>query len=117
MIYLASPYTHKEEAIMKAREIEITLIAARLTKMYKIPMFLPITQSARMAQLCPSLFGHTFDAWKDIDLMAINHCDEVWVITMPGWKESVGVQAEIAYAKSINKKVLYLDPDTLEVIE
>jgi hypothetical protein len=32
---------------------------------------------------------------------------------MHGWKESIGVTAEIGYMKDLERMVWYLDPDTM----
>ncbi len=38
-------------------------------------------------------------------------CDKVVVLMIDGWKESVGVQAEIAIARELGKPVSFLTPD------
>lgn len=116
LAYLASPFTHKSKHIMEYREEQISTIAAELTHRHQVTLFLPITQSHRMAQLRPNLFGTTFAAWKDIDLDAIAHSDELWVVKMSGWKQSVGVQAEIEYAKQIKIPIRYINPKTLKFV-
>lgn len=117
MAYLASPYTHKNPDIMEAREEFVSIIAAELTSKHRVALFLPITQSHRMVQLMPDLFGTSFESWKDIDLDAIAHCDELWVIKMSGWKESIGVRAEIAFAEEKNIPIKYISPKTAKFIK
>ncbi len=112
-IYLASPYSHKSKKIMDYREKEITRVAAHLIKRFGYCFFLPITQSAPLSRILPEL-GGSFDKWKDIDLEAVKRSDEVWVCTMDGWDESIGVLAEIKYAVQRGKRVRFLSPDTLE---
>lgn len=108
MIYLASPYSHKKTSVQNKRYRDITKVAAKLTKDTGLCFFLPITQSFQLVKVDPSL-GGSFSAWRNIDLYAIKKSDEMWVVTMDGWLESIGVQAEIAYAKSLKKPVKYLD--------
>lgn len=114
MVYVASPYSHKNFFVRLHRFYKITKIAALLYKKYRICMFLPITQSALMQFLVPSI-GGTFAEWKDVDLAAIDRCDEVWVIMMKGWNKSIGVLAEIEYA-SRNKPIKYIDPEFLGTV-
>lgn len=116
LIYLASPFSHKDELIMKMREEQISTIAAKLTLRYHQAMFLPITQSYRMRQLNDAL-GTSFASWKDIDLAAIEHCDQIWVVMMPGWKDSVGVQQEIKWAKYSKIPIKYINCDTLQFVK
>jgi len=111
MIYIASPYTHKYKKVMKEREQEVTRVAAELVLKYGYCFYLPITQSAPMERIIPSL-GGSFAKWKDIDLEAIRRSDGVWVVMLDGWKDSVGVCAEIEFALAQGKEVRYIDPFT-----
>lgn len=117
MAYLASPFSHKSEIVMKYREELVSIVAAELTATHRVTLFMPITQSHRMSQLRPKLFGTTFSAWKDIDLDAIEHCDEVWVVKMDGWKKSIGVLAEIAHAEAKGIPVKYVSPKTYKFVK
>lgn len=118
-VYLASPYSYKSKIpglawlIRWCRYRTITKIAAILTELQSVALILPITQSYHMSKYM-SCRDTGFSAWADIDLTFVSIVEEVWVIKMDGWKESIGVQAEIAYALSINKPVRYFDPTTLE---
>ncbi len=117
MVYLASPYSHKSDVVMKYREELVSTVAAELTAAHRVTLFLPITQSSRMAQLRPKLFGTSFSAWKDIDLDAIDHCEEVWVVKIDGWKESIGVTAEILHAELQGIPVKFVSPKTYRFVK
>ena len=78
---------------------------------YQHAFFLPITQSHRTRQLRPELLKSSFEFWKEKDFNALDKCDELWVVRMDGWLESIGVQQEIAYAKTLQIPVKYLDPE------
>lgn len=112
LIYLASPYSHKDRQIEKFRYKEITRIAAKLHKKYPYAFILPITQSHELKNWEPSL-GGSFVKWRDRDLHFISKSDEVWVVLMEGWLESIGVQAEIEFAKECNIPVKHINPETL----
>jgi hypothetical protein len=116
LIYLASPYSHKNRSMEYKRFYEITFIAAQLISKYGHAMFLPITQSHVLKDIEPHLFGTSFEFWKDIDLSAIDHSDEVWVVKLDGWKESIGVCAEIAHAKASKIPVKYVDHKTVKFV-
>lgn len=116
-IYLASPYSHKEKVIMTQREREITVIAGKLFAQKRATaIFCPITQSAPITRVTKTLLG-CWQTWQVNDLAFIDSCTELWIATMPGWLESVGVQAELEYAKQLGKPIKLLDPDTLELTE
>jgi hypothetical protein len=55
----------------------------------------------------------SFKSWAKRDLTYLSKCDELWVVTMKGWKESIGVKAEINFAKEHNMPIKYIDPHTL----
>ena len=110
LIYLCSPFTHKDPEVMRNREEVVTAIAAGLTERYGYAMFLPITQSAPMERINPNLKGD-FESWKSIDLFMVREkCDELWVVLMDGWRESVGVAAEIREADVNGIPIRFYDP-------
>ena len=112
MAYLASPYTSKDPFLEQERKHTINKIGAILNKQGHC-IFAPITTSATFSQYDPEIKG-SYEHWKDIDRCAIEHCDELWVCTLEGWKESIGVTDEIYWARISGKIVRYLDPVTLE---
>ena len=46
--------------------------------------------------------------WQRHDHRHLEACDEVVVLMLDGWRESVGVQAEIAIARELGKPVTFL---------
>ena len=105
-IYLAGPYSNREnlddDLIPSIRHEHLTDIAGYLfTCGYWV--YSPITHSRPLAMLHD--LPHTFEFWKGLDESHIDWCDEVWCVAMHGWKESIGVQHEIRYAKKTGKKV------------
>ncbi len=117
LIYCASPYSNKDIRIMNNREDMVTAIAAGLTERYGYAMFLPITQSAPMERMNPNLKGD-FEQWKSIDLFMIKEkSDEVWVIMLDGWKDSIGVSAEIQCALDNNIPVKFYCPFNLRFMD
>lgn len=109
--YLASPYTHKKKSVMKQRFIDISKVAAILIKRGYL-LVTPISSSVPIAQY-GGLQGTDFSDWATLDLNLVKRCDGIIVAMMEGWKESVGVQAEIAYARHLGKEVRYLNVETM----
>ena len=116
-IYLASPYSHPSRKVEKEREKEINRIGAELQARTGHALFPPITVSAHFKKLLPHKFGTSFSAWKDIDLTVVSKSDEVWVVKMSGWKDSIGVQAEIEYANDNEIPVMYINPKSLRFVK
>lgn len=48
------------------------------------------------------------NTWLDYDLAMIDKADELWVLCIDGWKESVGVTAEIKHATDTGKPIKYI---------
>jgi hypothetical protein len=108
-LYIASPYSHKDERVRNRRFLEITKIGTKIFQKYGYALFLPITQSVLMSKI-GKMHGD-WATWKKQDLPALSRCDELWVIKMDGWKESTGVQAEIRFARKHNIPIKYLNPN------
>lgn len=104
MIYLASPYSSPDPAIRKERFERVSELTVKLLREGR-HVFSPLTYSHELAErfgLCGS-----WAFWERLDLDFLERCDEVWVYQLPGWRESVGVTAEVAHAKAIGKRVWY----------
>lgn len=106
LYYLASPYTHKNKEIQKKRLKDISIIGSELTKKGVLCIH-PIASSATLVKH-GSMKG-CFDTWATLDLEYVRRCDAVLVADLDGWKESIGVTAEIEYARSHSKGVFILD--------
>lgn len=57
----------------------------------------------------PSL-GSDWGTWAAYSKELLIRCDDMLVLRLQGWKESVGVQAEIALAGNLCKPVFFIDP-------
>ena len=115
IIYLASPYTAHGAAGHARNYIENERYYATAQAAYLLArrdcqtiIYSPILQSVPMATVM-GLEG-TWEAWRDMDLDAIDACDELWVLMLPGWDESPGVAEEAAYAIDTGKRVAYIEP-------
>lgn len=111
--YLASPYSHKNPIIKLWRFIKISRIAAKLHLTGRFVLITPI--SASVPQNFFGQMGCAWATWEKVDCEYIRNCKEVLVCTMQGWRESVGVNAEILFAKELKIPIKYLHPDTLKI--
>lgn len=106
MIYLASPYSDADPAVEQARFDAVCRAAAVLMRRGLL-IFSPIAHSHPIAR-----FGLPTDwsFWQRYDSAMLTKCDELWVLTLPGWDRSVGVQAEVRLANELGKPVWLVDP-------
>lgn len=109
-IYLAIPYTGIEE---QSFEIANNTTVLFLNQGYNV--FSPITHSHSLSRF--NLPGD-WAFWQKIDYQFLEWADEL-VVIIPAFKEglekvekSVGVQAEIKYAKELKKPIYFFDQAT-----
>ncbi len=116
LIYLASPYSHKLKKVREQRFREIAKVSARLTVLGHF-IFSPISMNHTWTIYCDpdTPLGTSWDYWKRYDERLLDVCDELWVCTMEGWKESKGIAAEIKYADACGMRIYYIDPITLRI--
>jgi len=93
MIYLACPYWHQDPEVRAARVEASRRIAASMAERGQM-VFSPLVH------------GHHIGAgsegyWREHGLEMLRRCNEVVIIAMDGWWESVGVRAEIAEAQRL----------------
>ena len=106
MIYLASPYTHGDSEIEETRYRMVCSAAGRLIKEGK-HVYSPIAHSRAIAS-CSNL-PTDFTFWAAYDTDMISKSSEMIVLTLKGWEESKGVQAEINIAHALGIPVSYLN--------
>jgi hypothetical protein len=104
LIYLATPYTDSCPEVQTYRFHRVTGASALLLR-NGVFNFSPITQSHEQ-HMSHELPG-TWDFWSKVDLEFLSRCDEIFVLADPGWQDSVGVTAEIEFAKKNNIPVTY----------
>lgn len=115
MIYLAVPIRHENPAVVRFRVDTANLIAARLHDA-GIPVFSPASHSEGFINLCTE--QQPWSYWSAIDLPILTRCcNFLAVIGLPGWRESVGISAEIELAEADGMPVVVIDGDSLDLSE
>jgi len=103
--YLAAPYSHPDPRVREHRHDQATFVCAELIRRGEI-IFSPITHCHFMAK------GHRLpndaDYWLRYCLVFLRKSSKLYVLQLPGWKESKGVQAEIKFATSRNIPIEYI---------
>jgi Domain of unknown function (DUF1937) len=105
LIYLATPYNHAEPSVREERFQAACKIAAQLMKNGTL-LFCPIAHTHPIALAGDLPKG--WDYWQEYDRKMLAACDELWIVQMPGWGESVGIAGEIEIANESGKPVHYL---------
>lgn len=108
MIYLATPYSHDDPAVREYRFQAANRAASKLM-MSGLHVFSPISHSHPIALAGGLPLGWGY--WKEFDRKTMSICDKVVVLKLDGWKESIGVTAEIAMADALGIEVQFAIPE------
>jgi hypothetical protein len=106
-MYLGSPYSAKDPLVREMRFLEAAE-AMRCLLANGIWVYSPIVHCHQLAQIWGLPTDHTF--WKQYDNAMISASRGMFVLKLPGWANSLGLKAEIAYAIEIKKSITYLSP-------
>lgn len=106
LVYLAAPYTHADPNVVAARMKTLCIVDAALMKQ-GVMTASPLLKHFLLEH---SDLPGDWNYWKDYAEILLSRCDKMVVVTMSGWEESTGVQAEIMLCERFNIPVEYLDP-------
>ena len=109
MIYLASPYTHVDDAVRESR-FDAACLATSTLMRAGLSVYSPIVHSHPLVRYGLPI---EWEFWQDHDCEHLRRCDSVIVLTLDGWKASRGVQAEIELAIEFDLPIRYLSPSTI----
>lgn len=91
MIYLASPYSSPDPGIMSERYTKTMIVAAGLLRERRW-CYSPIVHCHEMAVRFS--LPKDFDYWSEYNYHMLERADEFYILALPGWQESRGVEAE-----------------------
>lgn len=106
MIYLSVPYSGMEEL-----SFEVSCLMTAFLMKTGATVFSPIVHSHVLVSKYDMPLDHEF--WLKHDLEVLKKCDEMYVIALPGWEKSVGVQREIEEAGRLGIPVVFLEAEGL----
>ncbi|MCK9604059.1 MAG: DUF1937 family protein [Candidatus Omnitrophica bacterium] len=102
LIYLASPFS---DPTPQVREERFHLAAAAMGRLIAAGFFIisPVVATYPLAG------GRwEFEVWSRWCLSLVDRSDLLWILPLNGWRESVGIRAEVALARRINVPVRIL---------
>lgn len=107
MIYLASPYTHKDPSVMEARFNKVTAVSAQLINRGLV-IYSPIMHFHPIA--VRHELPRDFAFWKEVNLQILKRCDSLWILDLIGLYESRGVTEERIFAQQQGIPVTTINP-------
>jgi hypothetical protein len=114
LVYLAAPYSHPDPDIREARFQAVNRHAAAMMAA-GVFVFSPISHTHPIAEAGALPLG--WDFWEAYDRAMISRCSRVAVLTLDGWRESVGVTAEIRIAGELGLDVEFHAPSVIDSTE
>jgi hypothetical protein len=110
MLYIASPYTHPNPLVRRARAHCAAVITAELMRGATGDWFFsPIPLGHEVAQHLPYEVADDHGFWMRWCRNALEEASALYLIPLPGWQESKGIAEELAYCDSKSLPVVYLD--------
>jgi len=113
LVYLACPYSHPKRTVRFERFMVANRAAARLMVMRSELVFSPVSHSHPVCEAVvddETRESQSWGYWERFDRAILSICRKLYVLPLAGWKESVGVQAEIVIAQQMGIPVEIL-PD------
>lgn len=104
--YLACPYSHPDKNVKEMRHRIVNQVAFTLMRQGTY-VYSPLTHNLPIDRL--GINGNWM-YWKNFDHAMLARCDRIIVIKLPGWDESKGVAAELAYAKELGMSIEWIEP-------
>jgi len=110
VIYLASPYSDPDPRVREERFHAACRAAAELMRAGKL-VFSPIAHTHPIVK-----YGlpKGWEFWQAYDREHLEACEEVLVLMLDGWMQSVGVLGEIRIAEELGKPVSFISPQYAE---
>ena len=99
MIYVASPYSHPDEAIREARYLAAFNYCAALL-INGLPVFSPIVYGHLFST--KSGIATDYKTWQRFNDEMLRASSEIHLLCLHGWKESKGIAHELALAAQHN---------------
>lgn len=106
MIFLSSPYSHKDKGVIEQRVQLASKICAKMVANGEV-VISPIVYGHTLLQYHEMPSDWTF--WKNYCETFLIKCDKLIVVKMEGWDTSEGVTAEIKFAIDNNIIVEYME--------
>lgn len=107
MNYIAAPYSHKDPAVIAGRMACFDAVAAKMLLDGQMPVSPLLFHSLLGKHKVPG----NWDFFEAYSLHMLDRCDALYLITLPGWEDSVGVAGELRLAEAKGMYIHLVEPD------
>jgi hypothetical protein len=109
LYFVSSPYSDPKLEVKAERKNQTTMAVNALLKQGVYA----ITPLEKLEAVSYGGLPDNFDFWGKYSLGLLEKCDGMIVLRLPGWDQSTGVKAEIAYAQSRRIPVVHANLEDL----
>ena len=103
--YLAAPYSDPDPLVVADRMERLCKADAKLMKKGIFTVSPLLKHFIIQHEQLPG----DWEYWRDYSAALLCGVDRVYVLMLPGWKESIGVSAEIRLATDVGIPILYIN--------
>lgn len=93
--YVGGPYTHKDSSVQDLRGEQHCKYSAELLTAGHL-VYSPIAETMMLAKY-GHMVGTSWETWREKDIRQLSMHDEMIILPLDGWEESIGLRAEIKY--------------------
>lgn len=108
LIYLASPYSHPDPDMREARFDAVCAATAAMMR-DGLLVYSPIAHGHAITMRNDLPLDWQF--WSALCEAFVSRCDRLWVLTLGGFDQSVGVAAEVKIAEKLGKPLDFIEWD------
>ena len=114
VLYLATPFTHDDPAVMQHRYRLSCLVAAKLMR-HGIVVFNPLSHSVPLGEFLNDIEDQ-HSLWMSTDLPLLRRFDELLILGLPEWPKSRGVKAEMFEALGARKPITLIEEADIDLL-
>ena len=114
IVYLASPYSDKDKDVVAERTRVTSLVAAKLVSK-EVHAISPVVYGTTLMAHEQTKDDDSWKSWQHFCNAFIDIATAVYIVKLPGWETSSGVQGEMLRAASRGIACFMIDPQTLEL--
>ena len=108
-IYLAAPLGHPDPSVRQDRFDNVNKYCGYLIRQHSL-VFSPLSLGTSLDE-----YAISNSTWYARGLQMLSRCDELRILGLDVWQESVGVTLETMYARQLCLPVSVADPPSYEV--
>lgn len=106
MIFVSVPYSHPDQLVVQDRVRILSHYCGKLLEEGKWNLS-PVTHGTTISRHVK--LPMDFNFWQHISYEMLKVCEEMHVLMLEGWEDSIGVLGEINYAKMNNIPIHYVE--------